>query len=132
MLKQLRGIMARNTVIYLVLCKRCKKYYVGRTTTPLSIRTNLHRGCFIRFVKTNGRLVVPTEKLDQFVIGMHLYKQHGILTKQQFDDNLELYILEVCSPRDLDIKEHKWIQKLKALSPYGLNISSPFGFPLLP
>ena len=125
------GKCSSKNVIYLVLCKCCRKYYVGRTTQPLNVRTNLHRGCFIRYVKTNGDLVVPSAKLDNFALGMHLFNEHGLKTKQQFDEAFELYILEVCSPKELDVKEHMWIQRLRALAPNGLNLCSSYGLPLL-
>ena len=125
------GKCTTKNVIYLALCKCCQKYYVGRTTQPLNARTNCHRACFVRYVKSNGKLAVPTKNLDNFALGMHLYNTHNLTTKKQFDEAYELYVLEVCSPRILDIKEHMWIHKLKSLSPNGLNLTNTFGLPLL-
>ena len=82
-------------------------------------------------MKSKGKLIVSSEKIDRFAIGMHLYNEHGFKTKKEFDESLELYILEVCSPRVIDRKEHVWIHKLKALSPNGLNLGNTFGLPLL-
>ena len=125
------GKCTTQNVIYLALCKCCQRYYVGRTTQPLSERTNCHRASFVRYAKTNGKLNIPTKQLDNFTLGMHLYNAHKLTTKEQFDEAYELYVLEVCSPRILDVKEHMWIHKLKALSPKGLNLTNTFGLPQL-
>ena len=119
-------------VVYLALCKLCYKHYVGKTTQQINARTNLHRGCFVRYVKSNGNVEVDSqEKMDRFAMGMHLYNEHGLRTKREFDEAYEIYILEVCSPRILDVREHMWIHKLKALEPHGINIGKTFGFSLL-
>lgn len=79
----------------------------------------------------NGEVKVDKEALDRFALGLHLYKDHGLRGKEDFDESFDLFILEVCSPRVLDIKEHMWIHKLKTLTPKGLNLGKTFGFPLL-
>ena len=100
------GKCTTKNVIYVALCKCCDRYYVGKTTQQLNARTNLHRSCFIKYVKSKGKIVVSSEKLDRFAIGMHSYNVHGFQTKKQFDESYELYILEICSPRVIDMKEH--------------------------
>ena len=58
---------------------------------------------------------------DEYSLGIHLYN----------DMNYKFTVLENCSPSNLAIREHLWIQKLRTLYPYGLNLVSPFGLPLL-
>ena len=77
-------------------------------------------------------MVMDTEeKEDRFAMGMHIFNEHGLKTKREFNEAFEIYILEVCSPRILDVREHMWIHKLKALQPHGINIGKTFGFSLL-
>ena len=68
---------------------------------------------------------------DKYTLATHLKETHGISTLTGLDDNYKFTILEKCSPKNLDIKEHLWIQKLKTLTPFGLNLNSPLGFPIL-
>ena len=126
------GKCTSKNVVYSVRCKCCNKNYVGRTTQTLSERTNCHRACFLKYVKSNGRCVIPTDKLDAFALGIHLFTEHNLTTKRKFDEACELYVLEVCSPRILDVKEHMWIHRLKSLAPNGLNLLNTYGLPLLP
>ena len=71
------------------------------------------------------------DDLDSYALGIHLYKDHGLIDITSFDRCYDFYVLEHCTPRSLDLKEHLWIQKCKTLTPKGLNLSSPFGIPLL-
>ena len=125
------GKCTTRNVIYLALCRCCCKYYVGKTTQQLNGRTNHHRACFVKYVKSNGKLKVAKEKLDNYAMGIHLFNEHDIKLEKSFDEAYELYILEICSPKILDVKEHMWIHKLKALAPHGLNLGQTYGFPLL-
>ena len=68
---------------------------------------------------------------DDYALGVHLHESHNITDVNGFDNNFKFTILENCNPRDLPIKEHLWIQKLRTVYPHGLNLSSPFGLPLL-
>ena len=61
---------------------------------------------------------------------MHLYKNHGLTEKEAFNESYVFTILQVCSPKNLDVQEHKWIQKLKCVAPHGLNSHDPFGIPI--
>ena len=70
-------------------------------------------------------------KDDEYSLGIHLYNEHGITGSEGFDETYKFTILEKCSPRNLDIKEHYWIQKIRCLYPHGLNLASPFGLPLI-
>ena len=41
-------------VVYLILCKQCKKKYVGSTITSFRKRFNNHKSSIIRYGKVNG------------------------------------------------------------------------------
>ena len=61
-------------VVYLALCKLCYKHYVGKTTQQIKALTYLHRGCFVRYVKSNVNVVVEyQDKMDRFAMGIHAY-----------------------------------------------------------
>ena len=62
---------------------------------------------------------------------MHVLYQHGLESHDAFDKSYVFTILDECSPKDLDKKEHEWIQKLKCVTPYGLNAQDPFGIPIV-
>ena len=126
-----RSTCTTPNTIYLFRCKLCIKPYVGKTTQQINSRTSEHRSCYWKVLAGNGEVKVDKEALDRFALGLHLYKDHGLRGKEDFDESFDLFILEVCSPRVLDIKEHMWIHKLKTLTPKGLNLGKTFGFPLL-
>ena len=107
--------------------------YVGKSTQLLAYRNNGHRAKFIKYIKqiNKGIKVNPNELDDEFALSFHLHQAHNIKTTKGFDDNYKFTILENCSPRDLSVKEHLWIQRLRSLYPHGINLNSPFGLPLL-
>ena len=71
-----------------------------------------------------------TEK-DKYSLATHLHIEHGIIGPRALDDYYVFTILEKCTPKSLDVKEHLWIQKLRTITPHGINLNSPLGFPLL-
>ena len=85
----------------------------------------------------SGKLNLPKGRrqeegtIDRYTLSMHLYHKHNIENHEGFQNAYEFTILEKCSPKDLDVKEHLWVQKLKSLFPLRLNLYSPLGFPLL-
>ena len=62
-------------------------------------------------------------------LGAHLYN-HGLRDKHDFKKYFKVSILEVCSPKILEVKEHLFIHRLNTLSPFGINLSNPFSIPL--
>ena len=68
---------------------------------------------------------------DEFALASHLYHDHGLSNKSDFSKIYKVAILEVCSPKVLDVKEHKYIHQLNALTPNGINLSNPFSIPIL-
>ena len=45
--------------------------------------------------------------------------------------NFSVFIVSNCSPKSLEVNEHKFIQKYKCLKPNGINTVDPFGIPNL-
>ena len=124
--------LSRN-IIYAATCQICHKNYVGRTTQVHSSRNNGHRAKFVRYGKqiAKGVKMSVSDLDDEYTLGIHLHDDHKIKDKLGFDNNFKFTILENCSPKDLPKKEHMWIQKMRSIYPFGLNLNSPFGLPLL-
>ena len=61
---------------------------------------------------------------------IHLLEDHNLCNKSDFN-NYELFILDICSPKSLELNEHRVIQSLKTIKPKGTNSMDPFGIPLL-
>ena len=70
-------------------------------------------------------------KDDEYSLGLHLIENHNLTSKNDFENNYKLFLLETCSPKNLEVNEHKFIHKLNTLKPHGLNAVDPFGIPLL-
>ena len=68
---------------------------------------------------------------DEFTLGHHLFHDHKLNCKTDFDNGYRVSILDISSPKVLDVKEHKFIHLLNSLTPLGLNLSNPFAVPLL-
>ena len=116
-------------VIYHASCHHCDKCYVGKTIQPLNSRVNGHRGKYYDCLNFNGdRLDLDVD--DDYALGLHLYMQHGSREREEFNEGYAFTVLERCNPRNIDLKEHLWIQRMKCLKPYGLNSHDPFGLPI--
>ena len=115
-------------IVYLVVCSICGKHYVGRSTRSLRERLGEHRRHYYRACKTKNPPNMPVE--DEQALGMHLV-EHGFSDDSMFDKRYKACVLEVCSPKVLEVKEHTYIHKLNSLRPNGLNVSNPFCIPLL-
>ena len=111
-------------LIYHAKCKHCTKGYVGKTTQKLNGRISGHRGKFTEFLYQDVSHLNDEDNL----LGLHLFHKHHLV---EFDNNFTFTVLEKCNPRDLDLKEHVWVQKLKCVAPYGLNSHDPFGIPVV-
>ena len=70
-------------------------------------------------------------KDDEYSLGLHLIEDHNLCQKSDFENSYSLFILNMCSPKALEVREHSFIQSLKTLKPHGLNAVDPFGIPLL-
>ena len=120
------GSCASYNIVYLVVCSICLKHYVGRSTRCLRTRIGEHRR-FIYQIVDNKPFQFDN---DDYALGAHLYN-HGYRDKSDFSKYFKVCVLEVCSPKILDVKEHKYIHKLNSLCPNGVNISNPFSIPML-
>ena len=120
------GSCSSYNIIYLVLCSICWKHYVGRSTRYVKTRTGEHRRYFYHMIDNKKFSTVN----DDHALAAHLYA-HGYRDKSDFSKYFKVCVLEVCSPKVLDVKEHKYIHKLNSLEPNGLNISNPFSIPIL-
>ena len=135
------GIIARASggtcltynVIYLFVCLKCTKGYVGRTVQRLSDRAGQHRRNYYAMLKdiTNALTNDIYRKDDEYSLGLHLIEDHGLNDKNDFENSYILFILDTCSPKMLELREHSYIHSLKTLKPHGLNAVDPFGIPLL-
>ena len=132
-----RGICTTYNIIYLFICTLCSKPYVGRTVSPLNIRTNQHRSAFYKVLtlsENNDPLPdteIDNDNDDVYSLGLHLINDHSCSDKSDFNSIYRVLILEVCSPNSLEVKEHKWIHRLNSLRPSGINRVNPFSIPSL-
>ncbi len=91
-------------VIYLITCTKCKKQYVGYTTTQLNQRINRHR--------TN----INNNKTIYICVHFNFH-DHSI-------KNLSVQAIDTASTlKDLKRLERFWIQTLQTYVPKGLNVS---------
>ena len=109
------------------MCKLCRKPYFGRTIQMICNRMSGHRGCFKKLLQN---FAVDLTNVD-FSLGLHLMNEHNLTSLSDFEENLELKIVENCSPCNIEKKEHMYIRKYKSLHPCGLNKVNPFGLSLL-
>ena len=131
--KTAAGSCTTSNCIYAATCRLCNKSYVGKSTQQENRRVNGHRDSLKSYV-TNPQVINTDSDLfekDKYTLASHLDVVHQIKSMTGLDDNYKFTILEKCSPRSLDVKEHRWIQKLSSLVPFGLNMNSPLGFPLI-
>ena len=126
------GNCKTNNCIYCATCRLCEKNYVGKSTQPEHKRVNGHRTDMRRYVR-NPQVMdsTDTNSKDQYSLAVHLHRDHNIVLESGLDDYYTFTLLEKCTPKSIDLKEHLWIQKLKSLQPFGLNLNSPLGFPVL-
>ena len=68
---------------------------------------------------------------DEFALGHHLFSEHHLHSREDFDRNYFVSLLDICSPRVLDVREHKFIHTLNTLTTNGLNLDNPFGLSLI-
>ena len=122
-----QGKCNSKNLIYHAQCKHCNKVYVGKTTQKLNSRISGHRGKFSDFLFSDASQLNDEDNL----LGLHVFHKHHLNSKEAFNNSYTFTILELCNPRNLDLKEHMWVQKLKCVAPYGLNSHDPFGIPII-
>ena len=100
---------------------------MGRTCRHLRARIGEHRRYFYQ-ICSDGNFHIDN---DDFALASHLYHDHGLNNKSDFSKIYKVAILEVCSPKVLAVKEHRYIHQLNSLTPNGINLSNPFSIPIL-
>ena len=70
---------------------------------------------------------------DEHSLGVHLYTEHGLRHRSDFNKHYKICIIDNASPKMLELKEHKYIHLLKTLQPLWINTvnNNPFGLNLL-
>ena len=127
------GNCKTQNCIYCAACSICDKNYVGKSTQPKHKRINVHRNDMKKYM-VDPRILNNNSDLsdkDRYSLAMHLHCDHNIISINGLDVHYKFTILEKCTPKSLDVNEHLWIQKMKSLTPFGLNLNSPLGFPLI-
>jgi len=116
------GDCKSKNVVYGITCNRCNMGYIGKTTQALSARISKHR-CQISSIDAS------TELSDENTLAAHALNDHGIQTRDGFDDLYAVYIIKVLDfdPSSLTFKEQELINFFKTYHPYGLNRSRPIG-----
>ena len=128
------GDCTSYNIIYCFVCKICTKGYVGRTVQRLNERTGQHRRNFYAMLREPSENVLINElyrKDDEYSLGLHLIEEHGCSEQSDFENSYSVFILNTCSPKSLEVNEHKFIHALKTIKPHGLNAVDPFGIPIL-
>ena len=117
-------------VVYLFLCRKCSKIYIGRTVQYLRERVNDHRGYYYSLL-TNPELYETDNGEDSYSLGYHIMHDHGCSSREDFNNMYFVFILKNCSPTNLEINEHRLIHVHRSLKPLGINAVDPLGIPLL-
>jgi len=125
--KTVGGSCSSYNIIYVFECKLCCKRYVGRSTRHLRTRVGEHRRSFYKLCDLKDF----DEDSDEYALGLHLFSDHNLKDRDDFDKNYTVALIDFCSPKILDVKEHKFIHILNTLKPHGLNLNNPFSIPLL-
>ena len=126
------GSCKSNNIIYCVQCTLCADHnvYVGKTVTPLHERMSQHRSSFIALMKRLKRdrnNVNLLEIDDEQILGAHLFMKHNKYDANDFSKFYTVDILSHCNPRFIRKMEQIFINKLKSLTPYGLNQCNSIG-----
>jgi hypothetical protein len=130
-IKAASGDCSSYNIVYIFLCKFCVKKYVGRTVQFLRTRVTQHRNKFYRLLEDPSIIFNNSCDDDTYSLGAHLIDEHGCTNRADFNKFYDVFILMNSSPTNLEVNEHKFIQRLKTLKPFGINSVDPFGIPLL-
>ena len=128
------GTCSTYNIVDIFVCRLCSKCYVGRTVRTLHERVSEHRSKFYKLLSDPSIRFSDdflSEESDVYSLGNHLIEHHFLSDKADFGATYEVFILINSSPSNLEVNEHKFIQKLRTLKPHGINSCDPFGIPLL-
>ena len=129
-IKPAPGSCCTYNIIYILICRHCGKPYVLQ---ELHCRICEHRTSFYKFLANpNLRNSLNLNGDDDvYSLGIHLFDEHNLTNKSDFNKSFKVSILMNCNPSTLDVNEHRFIQKLKCIKPFGINSNDPFSIPLL-
>jgi len=125
------GDCSSYNIVYIFMCKLCIKKYVGRTVQYLRTRVTQHRHKYYRLLEDPSIIFNNSGDDDSYSLGAHLIDEHGCKERADFNKFYSVFILLNSSPSNLEVNEHRLIQRLKTLKPFGINSVDPFGIPLL-
>ena len=80
-----------------------------------------HRRSFYKLCKSKDY----DEESDEYALGLHLSSHHNLISREDFDMHHNVALLDFCSPKTLDVKEHKLMHLLNILKPNDLNLDNP-------
>ena len=109
-------------LIYLIMCHKCGKPYIGKTTQPLHKRVNGHRTAKIEPGQTKDTLT------DDQALAAHCLFDHK--NEVEFNKLYKIFIIKVVNPNELLSTEQFLANKYKSFEPTGLNIGNPIGLPM--
>ena len=113
------GNCKSRNVIYCAECSLCNKQYTGKSSNKLQTRIAGHRS----HVGYEDGLIIES---DERTLAEHLQEIHHLHSVDTFNSNYSFTVLEL-SPRNLDLAEQKWVNKLLTIEPFGLNKEKPGG-----
>ena len=114
-------------VIYAAECRTCSLQYVGRTVQELRSRISGHRGWMTKTKHPETDTKLSFDEEDEASLAEHLKSVHGLTSTDGFDSTYQFTVLQLCEPNNLVDCENKWIECMKTLTPFGLNVSKPYG-----
>ena len=65
------------------------------------------------------------------IVGLQIVEHHLASSNAAFNEIYKVFIVDCCSPKTLEVREHKYIHELKTLKPFDINSVSPFSMPVL-
>ena len=123
------GNCKTNNIVYAATCTLCKanNVYIGKSVSALHERVNGHRHSFYDTIRKFKAKENSEEFLNSFVmddmniLGVHLAITHNKFEHMDFNASYIFDIVSTCSPSYLRFTEQFYIDKLNALTPFGLN-----------
>ena len=133
LVKQRQGSCLTYNIIYAIHCTICDKYYIGRSVRKLRERIGEHRRAYYKLLKDLNTILANDlhRDDDDFSPGLHLIDEHQLNHHQAFNECYRVFLIDVCSPKYLELRENRYIHEYKTLKPFGINTVSPFSMPLL-
>ena len=109
------------------------KCYVGHSVQSLNERIGQHHRTHMEIIVDLNINLSDAVLIDddEYSPDFHVINEHNLTSAESFNCSYEVFLLDICSPRNLELNEHRYIHKLKTLRPFGINTQNPFSIPLL-